>query len=164
MSMLPEPKTSSKICRKCKEVKPLEDFYDNPDTKDGKRGSCKKCEIEYSSKRFHENPANVLFSNMKIRTKKRGWEPVEWTIQEIEERLHGCCEITGIPFETERSTSKQHMGSPYIGSPDRIDNSKGYTKENTRWVVWILNLMCGNFTDEQVKDFIKHLRNNEINL
>jgi hypothetical protein len=164
MSMLPEPKTSSKLCKGCNEVKDLTEFYTNPNLKNGRAFYCKSCHNERSKQYYHDKPWSVFLSNMKGRTRQKGWEEVEWTKEEIEEKLSGCCEVTGIPFDTERSTGENHMSNPFIGSPDRIDNSKGYTKENTRWVVLIFNVMHGNFSDEQVKQFIEHLRNNEINL
>jgi hypothetical protein len=155
---------NSKQCTKCGEFKDLDEFYTNDKMPDGRFNSCKKCYGEERRKHYHNKPANICLANMKTRTKQRNFEDVEWSVEEIEQKMSGCCEVTGIPFESKRSTREQHMGRPYVASPDRIDNSKGYTKENTRWVVWIFNLMCGNFTDEQVKHFIEHLRNNEINL
>jgi hypothetical protein len=164
MSMLPEKKTNSKICNTCKELKPLEDFNLRTASPDGRQSMCKACYSVYTKHHYHTDPSRKFLSGMQVRSRKRGWEEVEWTVEEIREKMQGCCEVTGIPFDQERSTSDRHMGSPFVASPDRIDNSKGYTKENTRWVVWIFNLMCGNFTDEQVKEFIEHLRNNEVNL
>jgi len=164
ISMLPEPKTSSKRCIACGEVKPLDDFHAHQTASDGKQARCKTCYSEYHKKRYKEDPSRVFLTGMRNRSKKRGWEDVEWTLDEIREKMSGFCEVTGIPFDQERSGGDNHMGKPYVASPDRIDNSKGYTKDNTRWVVWIFNQMCGNFTDEQIKQFIEHLRNNEINL
>lgn len=153
-----------KKCKSCGKEKDLDEFYDHATNKDRKTNTCNLCYSERRRKHYHKQPASICLSNMRTRSKQRGFEEVEWTVEEIQEKLSGCCEVTGIPFEHKRSTSDNHMGNPYVASPDRIDSSKGYTKENTRWVVWIFNAMCGNFTDEQVKHFIEHLRNNEINL
>ena len=164
ISMLPEPKTSSKQCSCCKEIKPLEDFNLDSKSKTGYQAFCRVCSNKKSKQFFQDYPEKVLLSNMIIRTRKRGWDDVEWTEDEVRDKLNSFCEVTGIPFETSRGTREKNLAHPFVGSPDRIDNTKGYTKENTRWVVWIFNAMCSTFSDEQIKEFIEHLRNNEINL
>lgn len=35
-----------KICKKCKTLKPLEDFYISKSNLDGRRGMCKKCTVK----------------------------------------------------------------------------------------------------------------------
>jgi len=71
--------------------------------------------------------------------------------------LAGCCEITGIPFDFE--PHKIYSKNPYSPSIDRIDSSKGYTKQNVRIVLWQVNLMRGEISDEEIivicKKFIK---------
>jgi hypothetical protein len=47
---------TTKVCKKCKEVKPLTDFYKHPKTRDGKFHICKVCEIERGRKYRKNNP------------------------------------------------------------------------------------------------------------
>lgn len=70
------------------------------------------------------------------------WALARWT---------GKCEETGLEFHT---GANRHPRSPSI---DRIDNSKGYTQENSRFVVWGFNAAkcCG--TDEDVLVMAKAL-------
>ncbi len=53
------------------------------------------------------------------------------------------CSVTGIEFSYEPN-------SPFLPSIDRIDNSRGYTRDNCRVVCWIYNCARGRFTDEDV--------------
>lgn len=44
-----------KQCTKCKEIKSLDDFYNRPRSKDGKRGQCKCCESADNKQWIGEN-------------------------------------------------------------------------------------------------------------
>jgi hypothetical protein len=56
------------------------------------------------------------------------------TVEWIEQRLlQGVCEVTGIAFVI---GSTKH---PFLPSVDRIDSDKGYTPDNCRIVLWIIN-------------------------
>lgn len=56
----------------------------------------------------------------------------------------GCCEATKIPFDF----GARAAAAPFSPSIDRIDNSKGYTQDNCRVVVWLLNRARSCYTDE----------------
>ena len=49
--------------------------------------------------------------------------------------------------------------NPFAPSPVRIDNSKGYTKENVQWVCWMYNQMRGQATDSDVDKFLAAIIN-----
>lgn len=66
----------------------------------------------------------------------------------IELMKAGFCVETGIEFVYEKQDRfKCH---PYSPSVDRIDSTKGYTKDNVRMVIWQYNLMKGEMTDEEL--------------
>lgn len=70
------------------------------------------------------------------------------TVEWIQERIElGFCETTGILFELIERNKKW---SPFSPSVDRIDCTKGYTKDNSRVVCLIFNLSRNQFTDEDV--------------
>ena len=46
----------TKICSKCKEEKPVGDFYSDKSRKDGRKCYCKKCVTEYARKWYNANP------------------------------------------------------------------------------------------------------------
>jgi len=51
----------------------------------------------------------------------------------------GKCALTGIPFEEPRGG----RNNPFVLSLDRIDSTRGYTKDNVRLVVFAMNTALG---------------------
>ena len=70
------------------------------------------------------------------------------------EESDGCCCLTGIPFELERS--EKGKVNPYAPSIDRIVPEKGYTKGNVRLICYQLNVALSEFGVIQFEDLIKH--------
>lgn len=68
------------------------------------------------------------------------WARTRWT---------GRCELTGLPFRV----SKKHR-TAFSASVDRIDSRRGYTPENSRFILWGLNLLKANDTDVELREFI----------
>jgi hypothetical protein len=46
----------NKVCNKCQEEKPLEDFQKKSSSKDGHTGNCKSCKREYDNEHYRSNP------------------------------------------------------------------------------------------------------------
>ncbi len=67
----------------------------------------------------------------------REWAQKTWT---------GKCAITGIQFIVGEVGKK--VRSAYSPSLDRIDSSKGYTQENSRFILWSINAFRGPWDDE----------------
>lgn len=63
---------------------------------------------------------------------------------EVVAAANGACQISGILFEQTKSKS------PFAPSLDRIDCSKGYTKENVRLVCHVANVAMNNWGIEPV--------------
>ena len=74
----------------------------------------------------------------------------------------GICALTGLPMDY--TASKRAYNRPSV---DRIDNSKGYHKDNVRLVWHFPNQAKNEFSDEQLFDLCeqitKHRRRNEHN-
>ena len=99
--------------------------------------------------------AQVLLSNMKSRAKKKGLPfdlDYHWYMDKYEK---GVCEASGIPFDEPEYNGQKGNTNPWVPSVDRIDNNKGYTKDNSRLVCYIFNIVKNRFTDE---DFEKLAR------
>lgn len=64
----------------------------------------------------------------------------------------GKCEATGITFDL------RNVDSPFAPSLDQIVPRGGYTKENTRVVCMMFNLMKSDYTEEQVEFFMENAR------
>ena len=91
------------------------------------------------------NRIKTALARIKIRAKEHGWEfnltPEDIIIPDV-------CPILGIPLEWGNTKNKEY--SPSI---DRIDSSKGYTKDN----IWVIstkaNVMKNNATFEEILRF-----------
>jgi hypothetical protein len=50
-----------KLCKKCKESKPLDSFYRNPSTYDGKQANCKQCYKGYkAAKKIEKKMSEII--------------------------------------------------------------------------------------------------------
>ena len=151
------------LCLRCKEDLPESDF--NVASRNPKRNYlqsyCKNCMREFGrqhrkenlehyrarSRRQNASPMRRLKQLLNANTVDRHELDFEWAWNKLEQ-LDFKCELTGISFTWE---SRQ----PTALSIDRIDPSKGYTKENVRFVCWWLNAAMGNWGYERLKELIK---------
>lgn len=140
------PDTGEKICAKCGTKASVSNFFRHSATQDGWHSWCKECckignqkskEKKYLS---FEGRINTILQSCKRSAKKRG-HIVNLTRDDLLEMWNyqeGVCAYTGIVMLTQAN-------SPYSVSVERIDNSVGYTKENTILVCNIVNKMKSNF-------------------
>lgn len=95
------------------------------------------------------NPVQYLLNQAKYRAKKEG---LEFSITLDELVIPDICPIFGIPlFFTPGRRSDNSF------SLDRKDNSKGYTKDNTRVISWKGNQYKGDMSIEEVKSLLKYM-------
>ena len=92
-----------------------------------------------------------LYTQSKKRAKKKGIE-FDLTPEFIEDLYNKtgrrCC-VTGIYFKLENDT--RYLKNPLFPSVDRIDSSKGYTKDNCRLVC-----VCANYAMNEWGDWTLH--------
>lgn len=60
----------------------------------------------------------------------------------VVDRAGGKCELSGIPFETDKAQGRRN---PFSASLDRIDCSVGYARGNVRLICLILNCALADF-------------------
>ena len=101
----------------------------------------------------------VLIRAAKRRAKNKGLE-FNLTEEWAQKRWTGKCELTGIDFV---SCNKKRHADYYSASIDRIDNTKGYTKDNSRFILYILNRFKGTLSDEEMYRIVFSLINNKNN-
>ena len=95
--------------------------------------------------------AKSLLKTTTRRSSKFGKVDNPVDIEFILERLKlGKCEVTGIAFDYDNKFNT--CKNPLSPSIDRIDSTKGYSKDNARIVLWQYNLMRGELTDDQLFD------------
>lgn len=92
--------------------------------------------------------ASTLLSGVKSRAKAKGLES-DLDLAWVEERLGPLkCEATGVDLVLEVDNGVCH--SAFRPSIDRIDNGKGYTKDNCRVVSVIFNKAKSDYNDADV--------------
>ena len=111
---------------------------------------------------FHR-VAYMLWSATQHRSKDRNLEfdlDIDW----IKNRLI-FCEVTGIAFELRdmdvKSTTNYSNRKPLTPSIDKIDSTKGYTKDNCRVVCWWYNLAKSNWDDDTVERIVREWAKNK---
>lgn len=147
-----------KICTKCKQEKLYSEFTKHPKTKDGLRYQCKSCNYEYGKdptirkkwsekyyrKKKQEQPELFLFKQAKHRA-KFDYNNLEFTIEISDIVIPEYCPYLNVKLD---SSIKD-----YSPSLDRIDSSKGYTKENIQVISYKANRMKSNASKEELVQF-----------
>lgn len=148
-----------KECRGCNTVKPATDFYSKRGSHtsfDGLEHRCKICHKEKWRVQADDPKKRVkwLLERIRSKCKKLG---LEFNLTEDDIDIPTLCPVLGRPlkFGVERSQSYERRGNapPTDDSPsvDRIDPSKGYTKDNIVVVSWRANRIKGNATIEELR-------------
>lgn len=152
-------KEGYKICRWCREEKPLEEFGKAWYRKDGRLGHCKKCNRTAGKTYYDKNRASSVekkrqydrtfdgkYSQWKQNAKNRN---IEWLITK-EDLL----KMPMICYYTKRDLTFEHHQFNTV-SLDRKDNTKGYTIDNVVYCCSTVNLMKNTLT---FKEFIDTCR------
>lgn len=109
----------------------------------------------YRAKMLSSRPWRYLLQSARLRAKEKQWA-YELDDTWARRRWTGKCEITSIPFEQNGSRGPWPL-SPTI---DRINSKKGYTKRNSRFVLWGCNAIKGSGTDADMLKIAKAIVNN----
>lgn len=89
-------------------------------------------------------PWKILMTMARVRAKEKE-SPFDLTYEWCEKRWTGRCELTGLPFVLGSSRR-----GPFSPSIDQIEPKKGYTQSNARFILWAINSMKGEGTDEEM--------------
>lgn len=166
-----------KRCGKCKVIRGVGEFYPERShyTWDGLSSRCKVC-----TKERGKLQAGIILASPELRQKRmaylRGYRDTVWgkakstysqkrnwckrngvefslTPDWIAAKLHsGVCELTGIRFNS--ISWHKHDGKgidPYMFSLDRRNPNRGYTKRNTRAVLYAVNIAKREWSDNVLK-------------
>lgn len=144
----PRPKV---VCVGCKQLLSQKYFSYKvkEDPSQGIRDRCKSCSAERAKKETQRrkdnwkyHPARHMLNNSKQRAKLAG---LEHTLKMDDIVIPDFCPVLGIKLET--GDRKQHFNAPSI---DRIDNTKGYIKENIVVVSTRANLLKKDATIDEL--------------
>jgi hypothetical protein len=80
--------------------------------------------------------AKLLFQQAQRRAREKGL-PFSLDLSQVQQKMErGICEVSGLSFVF------NPFGNPYRPSIDQIHAGEGYTPENTRVVLWGINVAC----------------------
>lgn len=122
----------TKICCWCKVEKPFSEFYKNAGKKYGLATACKICQCNRHKtpdgrvemlKSYAKRKEYYLWKHAEKRAKDKG---LEFTITKEDIVIPEVCPVLGIPIYRDCDNDSRD-NSPSV---DRIDSSKGYTKDN----------------------------------
>lgn len=166
-----------KRCSECRKLKDVLLFYKKRHGLYGVEGRCKNCTSRYhkiyvrekrverrlKKQRYLETPHGCslrLLNSCRLSSKKNSYAfdlDYEWVMKRI---LTGKCSITGIDFDY--SNASYSVTAPFKPSIDRIDNTKGYTKDNCQVVCYIYNRAKGDYRTEDLERMIQsYIKNKE---
>lgn len=118
------------------------------------------CQAKYRAKLRREDYQKKiyeLFNGAKHRAKIKE-VPFDLTLGFLEDlwnQQEGCCYLTKRKFDWQQTgISRNNPNSPSL---DRIDNSKGYTKDNIRLICYHLNIAINQFGLDAFKRLAKEV-------
>ena len=133
-------------CSRCGVKKDITEFSPHSGSRGfgGKRSHCKKCNNSYCAK-YSDSRSNEyhLWKHAKYRAEKKGLE-FSLILEDLKIPEH--CPVLGIPLSKGEGTV--HDGSPTI---DRVDNTKGYTPDNTEIISYRANSLKGSASPKEIK-------------
>lgn len=126
--------SATKRCGLCQSDKPFGHFYAEAAKPDGLGSHCRQCKQQDSRERYASSSrASRMLRAARSRACRHGFE-LSIDLAWVEQRLEaGVCEVSGIPFVTDA------LRHPFLPSLDRVDSSRGYTPDNCRAILWMLN-------------------------
>lgn len=151
-----------KRCSRCKQQKPLFDFYKTSQSKDGYRWQCKACHKNVDSQK---NPQRRKEYSAKHYKKRKQEDPALFMWKQAKHRAW--YDYLGLEFSITVEDIKIPEKCPYFDrvfepldpdwgySLDRIDSTKGYIPDNIQVISKKANVMKNNATKEQLIAFAK---------
>jgi hypothetical protein len=135
-------------CVTCNIEKDYSEYHKNKTKKNGISESCKECARERKAEHYKRDPASYMFFRAKARAERKGRE---FTIVKEDIIIPEYCPVLNIKMGFNESED-----SPSL---DRINSSKGYTKDNIRVVSYRANVLMGDGTYEEFKKIMEFKQN-----
>lgn len=105
----------------------------------------------------YEKTANMRLTKQLVGLKRRARaRNLEFNLIREEIVIPVACPVLGIPLEQikDRTRVKKNNNTPTF---DRVDNTKGYTKDNTRIISWKANKLKSNASLEELKAIVTYI-------
>lgn len=149
------PKVPKKRCPGCKLILPTSCFDTDNDAKDRLQGSCKFCQRQMHLKYLATLDGNITIQfkdiSNRAQKKKLTFEITKQDIIDLYHKQNGLCALTGnVLAYTANMADGRHIVNPRNLSVDRIDSTKGYTKDNIQLVCAQINRIKDNLTIDKL--------------
>lgn len=108
-------------------------------------------------KKTWEGKIEYLWNAAKQRAKTIGM-PFDLDLEELQ-KTDKICPVFGVDMNLVRPGDGRKDYSPSL---DRIDNSKGYTKDNVRVICWKANNLKSNGTIEEFEKILEYMRGRSV--
>lgn len=127
----------------------IKEYHANPEQHRERLKKWRKANPEKVKAQRKRTHTTILVSGARARAKSKG---LEFSITAKDISIPKTCPVLGIPIIT-------HIGkfNPNAPSIDRIDSTKGYTKENIQIISWRANRIKNDATIEELTAVIKYL-------
>lgn len=119
------------------------------------------CSNECNLYRKRYNPYYMYLRDVEKRANKKKFEfdlNEEFIKKLLEGEQNSKCAVTGVEIEVKHPRDEYTLYD--TASLDRIDSSKGYTKDNVRWVMLGINYMKMSAEDSELHETLKLIKEN----
>jgi len=166
---------ATKICSQCKEEKLPTEFSLNNAAKDRLQYKCRTCDVKYQAQRRNANKDKFamysrnyqrgrrqdfdyrlqMLINASKQRSKLNYREHDINVEDIKSiyPIDGCCPIFGIKLEFNGAGFRD--SSPSI---DRIDSTKGYTRDNIQVISWKANRIKGASSLQDLEMMVAYLK------
>ena len=164
-----------KLCSFCKEEKSVFDFSKNKASSDGLQYKCRSCDIEYQKNRRIQNKDHVLdYSRNYQKNKRKNFEfRLQMLLNASKQRSKKKSRENTLTLDDIKSIYPENGLCPIFGtklvfgdagfretspSIDRIDSTKGYTKDNIQIISWKANRIKTNSSIEELELILAYMK------
>lgn len=112
--------------------------------------------LQSRKNRRKEDPRNDLLADARKRAKKKG---MGYNLTKEDIPIPEYCPVFGVKLEV--GDGKRQSNSPSI---DRVDNSKGYTKDNVEIICLRANQLKNDATIEEIRAILRYMEEREHGL
>jgi hypothetical protein len=149
----PKPLSGRNFCPRCQTEKDVSEFSGDKSSKSGLQTYCKLCHAKITSIRecTLDGFINIIYRELKYNARNRNKEfrITKDDIKELYEKQQGNCAVSGVKMTHIRNTGDGRCKNPRNISVDRIDSSKGYTKDNIQLICSAANTIKWDLDQEE---------------